>query len=82
MVSITVPMEEEFKARIEQFPWVNWSEAAREEVTKRKELLERFEEAEKILEKSKLAQEEADKLADKVNLSLAKKYEKLLKGTK
>ena len=35
MVSITVPMEEEFKARIEQFPWVNWSKVGREEMVKR-----------------------------------------------
>lgn len=82
MASVALRVSEEFKARIEQFPWVNWSETAREELIKREGIRERFEEVEKILEKSKLTQEEADKLADEVNVSLAKRYKELLKGVK
>jgi len=41
MVSITVPLEEEFKKRLAAFPWVNWSEAGREEVLK-KDIFNRY----------------------------------------
>lgn len=34
MVSITIPMEESFKAELDSFPWVNWSEVARENALK------------------------------------------------
>ncbi|MEM2087551.1 MAG: hypothetical protein QXF52_02610 [Thermoproteota archaeon] len=42
-----------------------------------REKLEEFIEAEKLLSKSKLTEEEALKLGREVNRSLAKKYEKL-----
>lgn len=41
MVSITVPLEEGLKERLEKFPWVNWSEVGREEVLKR-EIFDRY----------------------------------------
>lgn len=36
MVSITVPLENEIFLEISKFPWVNWSEVAREKLIKRK----------------------------------------------
>jgi len=41
MVSITVPLDKEFKAKMDEFPWVNWSEVGREEVLKR-EIFDRY----------------------------------------
>src|SRR3989338_11329943 len=35
MTSLTMPISEEFKEEIKQFLWVNWSEVAREETTKK-----------------------------------------------
>jgi hypothetical protein len=35
MVSITVPLDKEFKDKMDEFPWVNWSEVGREELLKR-----------------------------------------------
>lgn len=41
MVSITVPLEEFFRHRIDSFPWVNWSEVGREEMLK-KDIFDRY----------------------------------------
>ena len=41
MVSVTISLDDELKAKIERFPWVNWSEIARENVLK-KEIFEKF----------------------------------------
>ncbi|MEK6807815.1 MAG: hypothetical protein AABX75_02180 [Nanoarchaeota archaeon] len=35
MTSVTLSVSEEVKAELKQFQWVNWSEVAREEVTKK-----------------------------------------------
>lgn len=36
MASIIAPVDPSFKERIRLFPWVNWSEFAREEMNKRR----------------------------------------------
>jgi len=41
MVSITVPLEETFEARMDKFVWVSWSEVGREEMLKR-EIFDKF----------------------------------------
>ena len=41
MPSIAVSLDEFFKHRMETFPWVNWSEAGREDVLKR-DIFERY----------------------------------------
>ena len=41
MVSITVSLDDSFGAKLEKYSWINWSEVARIEATKR-ELFERF----------------------------------------
>ena len=41
MVSIITPIEDKFKERLDTFSWVNWSEVARQESTKRR-LFEEF----------------------------------------
>jgi hypothetical protein len=41
MACITVSVDNLLKARMESFPWVNWSEVGREEAMKR-EILERY----------------------------------------
>ncbi len=35
MPSLITPIEDKFKERLDIFPWVNWSEVAREEALKR-----------------------------------------------
>jgi len=41
MVSVTISLDDELKAKVERFLWVNWSEVGREEAL-RKEIFERF----------------------------------------
>ena len=41
MVSVSIAVEESFKAELESFPWVIWSEVASEEALK-KEIFEKF----------------------------------------
>jgi len=82
MVSVALKISDEFTGMIDKLPWVNWSELAREEFTKELELSKELEKFKKIVSKSKLTQEQADKLSDEINISLAKRYEKLLKGDK
>ncbi len=41
MVSVTISLDNELKAKVERFLWVNWSEVGREEALK-KEIFERF----------------------------------------
>ena len=35
MVSVTLSITKEFKEELRQFPWINWSEIAREEILKK-----------------------------------------------
>ena len=41
MVSITFPLEDKLFSAIERFPWINWSELAREKLNK-KRIFEEF----------------------------------------
>ena len=41
MVSITIPLDDKLFDEIARFPWVNWSEVAREALLKR-EIFERY----------------------------------------
>lgn len=41
MACITVPMDKSTKEKLEEFPWVNWSEVGREEMLK-KDIFERY----------------------------------------
>lgn len=74
-VSFTVPGE--LKAKMDKFPWVNWSEVAREEAIKREILHEDFEQFNKIVSKSKLTEGDAMRLAKEVNKGLHERYKKL-----
>jgi hypothetical protein len=40
MASITFAVDEELKPRMERFPWVNWSEIARENLLEKEKLEE------------------------------------------
>jgi hypothetical protein len=35
MVSVTIPVSEDFKEKLKHFQWVNWSQIAREETMKK-----------------------------------------------
>ena len=80
MVSVSFTISDELKAKMEKFPWINWSEVSREEAIERDKINEDFEAFNKIVSKSKLTEEDALELGRKVNKSLHERYEKLYKS--
>ena len=80
MVSMSFTILDELKAKMEKFPWINWSEVSREEAIEREKINEDFEAFNKIISKSKLTEEDALELGRKVNKSLHERYEKLYKA--
>ena len=82
MGTITITLSNGVKSELKKFSWVNWSELARLETLKRLKQEKEIERFRNIVAKSKLTEGQAKKLADEVSLSLAKRYEKLLKEGK
>ena len=70
MVSLTLRITNEFKAMIDKLTWINWSELARDEVLKKLEEEHSVETFKKIIAKSKLTEEDAEKLSENVKQSM------------
>jgi hypothetical protein len=70
MVSMTLKITNDFKALIDKLTWINWSELARDEVQKKLEEERSVETFKKIIAKSRLTQEEADRLSENVKQSM------------
>jgi len=77
MVSVSFTVQDELKAKMDEFLWINWSEVAREEAIKREKLHKGFEEFNRIVSKSKLTEDDAMRLAREVNAGMYKKLKKL-----
>lgn len=75
MVQANIDIPEELEELASIFK-INWQLAIGKIL---KEKFERLLIIKSIVDKSKLTQEQADELSDEINLSLAKRYEKLLK---
>ena len=80
MVSVSFTISDELKAKMEKFPWINWSEVSREEAIKREMLHEDFLEFNRIVSKSKLTEKDAMQLAKEVNRGMHARYKKLYPG--
>ena len=76
MVSVTLKITNNFKAMIDKLSWINWSEMAREEVLKKIEEEKTLEKVRAIISRSKLTEEDAEELAEKVKLSMHKRLKK------
>jgi hypothetical protein len=70
MVSLTLKITNDFKALIDKLAWINWSELARDEVQKKLEEERSVETFKKIIAKSRLTQEDADRLSENVKQSM------------
>ena len=77
MSTLTLAIPEEMKQQMEECPEINWSEVARESIRTKLGQLQLFK---AIIGKSKLTEEEAEKLAlelgKKVNKSMHEKFKK------
>jgi hypothetical protein len=72
MVSVTFSIPDELKSKMKQFPWVNWSELAKQEVLKQEEKAKLFEELEKLTKNSKITDEDCLRFAKKVKERFSK----------
>jgi hypothetical protein len=70
MVSLTLKITNDFKTLIDKLTWINWSELARDEIQKKLEEERSVETFKKIIAKSKLTQEDADRLSENVKQSM------------
>ncbi len=61
MANVTVSVPDDFKEKMDEHSWVNWSEVARQGFRKKLEELEKMDE---ILEKSELTEEDVEKHAE------------------
>ena len=72
MVSITLNVSKELKHLIEQLPWVNWSEIAREEVREKLKEEQALQQIKTIINKSTFTEKDAEELAKKVKQNMHK----------
>lgn len=64
MPSLTVNVDDELKARMEEHPEINWSEVTRQAITEKIEMLEVLD---TISDESELTASDASEIADKIN---------------
>lgn len=67
MVSIALNISDEFKRRINELSWVNWSELAREELILEEKKQLQFRRLKTLVSKSKLSEKDAFELAEKIS---------------
>jgi hypothetical protein len=79
MASVTFALPDNVKAEMKRLSWINWSELARLEILEKLKQEQDIETFRRIVSRSKLTEKQAQKLAEEVNRSLAKRYEKLSK---
>ncbi len=72
MASITFAIPEEIKFKLSRFPWVNWSEIAREELFRQEKETAALKKVKKILSKSKFTEKDVKELSEKVKESMHK----------
>jgi len=59
MASVILSVNDSFKKELKRYPWINWSEVAREEV-RRKEIFEKYLKTKKISDEDQRFCEEID----------------------
>jgi hypothetical protein len=74
MANMTLSIPDEFKQKMENFSWLNWSEIARESFAKRMKQLEALSKLERDFEKSELTDEDCIELGRKLRKDIWKKF--------
>lgn len=74
MITATLTIPDDIKGELKKFSWINWSEVARESFLERLRRDEAFERFDEILKDSKMTDELALKLADKLKRRAAKRH--------
>lgn len=72
MASLTLSIPEELRAKMRQYPEINWSEVARQAITQKAQLLGKMDE---LVALDSLSEEEVKKLSREVKKRVWKKHE-------
>jgi len=73
MASVTFSIPDKVKAEMKEFPWVNWSELAREQLVKQDMRAKLFEELEELTKDSKITEDDCLRFAKRVKERFARK---------
>ena len=73
MVSLTLAIPEDLRAKMNQFPEINWSEVARQAIIQKIRVLDQMQ---RFFSKSTLTQDDAIKLGRKIKKRMWEKYER------
>jgi len=76
MVSLTLSVNEELKARMDEHPEMNWSEVARRAIM---EKIEDLEFMKTVCAKSKLSTKDAKVIGSKVNKGMTRRFNETVK---
>jgi len=74
MANVTVSISEELKHKMDSLPDVNWSETVREFLSEKVNRAVLLKKLDKMLENSKLTEEDCLRLGEKVKADMWKKY--------
>ena len=75
MATVTFSMPDKVKSEMKEFPWVNWSELAREQVIRQVERARLFDELDELTKDSKLTDEDCLKLGRLVKQRIWKRLQ-------
>ncbi|MBI4043656.1 MAG: hypothetical protein HY393_02515 [Candidatus Diapherotrites archaeon] len=71
MSTVTISVSDEMKAKMHQFPEMNWSAVARKAILERIRLMEKMD---KLLSKSELTEADAISLGGKIKSNVSKRF--------
>lgn len=74
MATVTLTVSDDVKSELKKFSWINWSEVAREVLLEKLRRDNAFKKFDDILKDSKMTDELASKLADKLKRKVAKRH--------
>ncbi|MGV8150372.1 MAG: hypothetical protein ACP5NV_01460 [Candidatus Woesearchaeota archaeon] len=77
MVSLTLSIPEELKARMDKHSEINWSEVARQAIMQK---VEDFEMLKKLSEKSRLTEKDALEIGRKISQGMSKRLREMRKN--
>jgi len=76
MVSVSFTISDELRAKMEKFPWINWSGIAREDAIRQEEKTRLFDELEELTKDSTLTDEDCLKLGRLVKEKIWQRLQK------
>ncbi|MBS3119507.1 hypothetical protein J4475_01650 [Candidatus Woesearchaeota archaeon] len=73
MVNMTLAIPEEMRREMKRHPDVRWSQVARDAIKEKLGRLQSWEQVEKIVQKSKLTEKDAEEIGNRIKKAAAKR---------